>query len=145
MTDQPKPAGERGNVLPLRISEEIARQAARDIGILFPDWRVWFEASAGRWHARRESNFNPGPGDKRVPAVSANDAVALVTKLEQQVRLDLAVEFPDWKVSESGRDGWQAVHQGAQAGQDDRAVVRHPTIAGLRAASRELATREAGA
>ena len=147
MTDQVKPADECANVLPLRVSEEIARQTARDIEILFPGWRVWFEAKAGHWHVRRAGTFSQGPGDERVAAVSASDVLGLVAKMERQVRLDLAIEFPEWEITQSETDGWQAVHEGGPPGQHGRAVVRvvrHPTIAGLHAALRELATREAG-
>lgn len=147
MTDQVKPADECGNVLPLRVSEEIARQTTRDIEILFPGWRVWFEAKAGHWHARRAGTFSQGPGDERVAAVSASDVLGLVAKMERQVRLDLAVEFPEWEITQSETDSWQAVHEGGPAGQRGRAVVRvvrHPTIAGLHAALRELTAREAG-
>jgi hypothetical protein len=145
MTDQAEPAGGGGDVLPLRVSEEIARQTAGDIGILFPGWRVWFEAKPGRWHARREGHFPQRPGDERVPVVSAGDVAGLVALLERQVRLDLAVEFPDWEITHAGTDGWQAVHRDGPAHQSGRAVVRvirHPTIAGLLAAIRDLATRE---
>jgi hypothetical protein len=144
MTDQAQPAGAGGNVLPPRVSEEILRQTAGDLGILFPGWRVRFEAKPGRWHAQREGNFPLAPGDERVLVVSAGDVVALVTMLERQVRLDLAVEFPVWEISQTGTGGWQAVYRGGPASQSRTVlrVIRHPTIAGLLAAVRELAARE---
>lgn len=145
MTEQPKPAGVGGSVLPLRITEEIARQTASDIGILFPGWRVWFETKPGQWYARREGTILLGPGDERVLAVSAGDVACLVALLERQVRLDLAVEFPDWEITQPGTGGWQAGYRGDPARPSGHAVlrvIRHPAIAGLHAAVRELVTRE---
>ena len=58
---------------------------------------------------------------------------------------NLALEFPNWEITHAGTDGWQAVHRDGPAHQSGRAVVRvirHPTIAGLLAAVRDLATRE---
>jgi hypothetical protein len=153
MTDRAEPAGVGGNVLLPRVSEEISWQTAGDLGILFPGWlagwlagwRVWFEVKQGRWHAQREGNFPLAPGDEWVLMVSAGDVVALVTMLERQVRLDLAVEFPAWEISQTGTGGWQAVYRGGPAPQSGHTVLRvihHPTIAGLLAVVRELATRE---
>ena len=148
MRDQRGRASEPGTVLPLRISQEIAQQAAHDAGVLFPGWLVRVETRPVRWHARRVGDFRPIPGDERAGEVAAGDVGGLVAMLERQVRLDLAAEFPDWAVARAGADGWQAVYRTAppHRGSDHVVVrvVRHPVIAGLLAALRELAAREAG-
>jgi hypothetical protein len=140
MPDDSRTGPPPGNVFPLSIAEEITRQTVRDIEALFPGWHVWTEAGPARWHARREADLSPGPGDERRGEASAADVVVLVAFLERQVRLDLAVEFPDWTVKRAGT-GWQAVHDGCPADRDRGTVclLRHQTLPGLFAALRELA------
>jgi hypothetical protein len=141
MSNQAEPSRDQDNVLPLRVAREITRETARDIEALFPGWRVQYEAGPGRWFAQRKGNFRQIPGDERACTAAAGDVMSLVTMLERQMRLDIAMEFPDWEITQAGTGNWRAVSQDAAGDKGSRMVARvvcHPTIAGLHAALREL-------
>ena len=130
------------------VQEEVARETARDIGLLFPDWHVWYSAEApSTWNAHREGEkpyFGPPADNGRVFIVSARDVVSLVAMLERQAQIDVTEEFPDAEITQVGAGDWQAVYRNESATPDSRDAVRvvsHPTVAGLHAALRELAAR----
>jgi hypothetical protein len=84
---------------------------AREIGRQFPGWHVWYSAWAGTWDAHREGEkpyFGPVPGG-RVFMVTAHHSSELVALLEDQVRTDIAVGFPGWRVKR-GPGGWCALY-----------------------------------
>ena len=64
--------------------------------------------------------------------VSAYSAAGLLTLLHDQVRIDIAAEFPAWRVRRSP-GGWSATWCGRPDGGDAAVVqlVHHPAIAGL--------------
>jgi 8-oxo-dGDP phosphatase len=83
--------------------------------MLFPGWRVWWEAGPGRWCAQHKGNFRQIPGGERACTVAAGDVVGLVAMLGRQMRLDIATEFPGWGGRWPPDRGWRS-HRAARDG-----------------------------
>jgi hypothetical protein len=115
----------------------------REIGDAFPGWHVWYSDWSHTWNAHRK-DAKPYFGPVVGPAfmVSAYSAAKLVTLLEDQVRIDIAAEFPDWRVSQIAAGGWHAVGHGQADGGSVTRIVGHATIVGLHAALRDLTGRK---
>ena len=98
-------------VVVLRVPVQANETKAREIGALFPGWHVWYSDWSDTWDAYREGEepyFGPGAVAGRAFMVSAYNARDLVALLENQARIDIAVEFPDWRVQGSP-GGWCAI------------------------------------
>jgi hypothetical protein len=112
-------------VVVLRVPAQANETRAREIGALFPGWHVWYSDWSDTWDAYREGEqpyFWPGAVAGRAFMVSAYNASDLVALLENQARIAIAVEFPDWRVRQ-GLGGWCAIfHQGPQS--SDGTVVQ---------------------
>lgn len=138
MTGSAQPGGAGVAVLP--VPAQMIAEKAREIGALFPGWRVWHDSWwAPTWNAYREGEqpyFGPGTGGRQF-MVSAYSAAGLLTLLQEQVRIDIAAEFPAWRVRQSP-GGWSAIWCGRPDSGDAAVVqlVHHPAIAGLHQALR---------
>lgn len=131
-----------GEVIHFRRAVRIPEEEAREIGEAFPGWHVWYSNWSDTWDAYREGEkpyFGPVPDDGRAFMVSAYSASGLVTLLENQVRADIAVEFPDWRVQRSP-GGWSAIGPQGSNGAVVQ-LVYGPALGGL---LRALRTRCAG-
>ena len=119
----------------LRFPARITRDEAREIGVQFPGWHVWYGAWSETWNAHREGEepyLGPGTVAGRASMVSAHDATGLVALLENQVRVDIAAEFPNWRVKQSP-GGWCAVCRQWPRSRDGAVVqlVYCPALGGL--------------
>ena len=138
MTGSPQHGGAGVAVLP--IPAQVIGEKAREIGALFPGWKVWHDSWwAPTWNAYRKGEkpyFGPGTGGRQF-MVSAYSAARLLTLLQEQVRIDIAAEFPDWRVRQSP-GGWSAICCHWRDSGDGAVVqlVHHPTVAGLHGALR---------
>jgi hypothetical protein len=105
-------------VVVLRVLVQVNENKAREIGARFPGRHVWYSDWSDTWDAYREGEepyFGPGAVAGRAFMVSAYNASDLVALLENQARLDIAVEFPGWRVQQSP-GGWCAIGpQGARS------------------------------
>ena len=67
---------------------------AREIGMAFPGWHVWYTPESDTWNAHREGEkpfFGRLPGSSRRFMVSAYDAPGLIVLLEVQDRAEAAI------------------------------------------------------
>ena len=122
-------------VVVLPVPAQMIGEKTREIGALFPGWKVWHDSWwAPTWNAYREGEqpyFGPGAGGRQF-MVSAYSAARLLTLLQEQVRIDIAAEFPAWRVRQSP-GGWSAIWYGPPDSGHAAVVqfVHRPTIAGL--------------
>jgi hypothetical protein len=134
-----------GEVIDFRRAVRIPEEEAREIGEAFPGWHVWYSDWSDTWDAYREGGkpyFGPVPDGGRAFMVSAYSASGLVALLENQVRADIAFEFPDWRVRQSP-GGWCA--SGPQGPQSSNgAVVQLTYCLGIGGLLQALRTRCAG-
>ncbi len=139
-------AGAARTVVPLRVRENIAREAFRDIGAAFPGWHVWYSPWSGAWNAHREGEepFFGRPAGGRRFMVAAYDQVSLVVLLEAQARLDIEAGFPGWRVGQAVTGRWYAINLEQTGGGRDglTRVIWCPSVSGLHAALRDLSHRE---
>jgi hypothetical protein len=117
----------------------------REIGALFPGWEVFYSTWSDTWNAWRhgeEPYFGRSASGRRF-MVSAFDAAGLVTSLERQVRIDIGMECPGWRVGQAASGGWYAIGGGRASNFPGAFVqlVHDPAIAGLRSTLRALAHR----
>ena len=133
MTGSAQPGG--AGVAVLQVPAQMIGEKAREIGALFPGWKVWHDSWwAPTWNAYREGEqpyFGPQAGGRQF-MVSAYSAARLLTLLQDQVRIDIAAEFPAWRVRQRP-GGWSAIWFGHPDSGDATVVqlVHHPGIAGL--------------
>jgi hypothetical protein len=97
------------DVIVLRSPVQIRRETAQEIGRQFPRWRVWY-TSTGTWVAYRndeEPHFGRSSVEGRAFMVSAYSPAILIEMLDEQVIIDLCVEFPHWRLRRTSA-GWAA-------------------------------------
>lgn len=124
-----------GAVTELPIPAQVMQEEVRAISALFPGWKVWYcSCWPATWNAYRKGEkpyFGPGAAGRQF-MMTAYSAARLLTLLQEQVRIDIAAEFPEWRVKQN-LGGWVAVcHK--QRESDGEAVVQlvhRSTIAGL--------------
>jgi hypothetical protein len=132
-------------VVVLRVAAQTTETKVREIGALFPGWYIWHSDWFDTWDAYREGEepyFRPGAVAGRAFMVSAYNASDLVALLANQVRIDIAVEFPGWRVQQSP-GGWCVI--GPQGPRSSNGAVIQlvygPALGGL---LRALRARRAG-
>lgn len=142
------PAGSRSaTVVTLRLPTQAIRETRRGIRAQFPGWSVWHVRVQDSWYAYRvgeDPYFGPPAASGRKHEVTASDSFGLVVLLEEQVRIDLRIEFPGWRVRRAPSGGWYAFtprRTEANASESVR-LVHAPVICGLLASLRTL-TKEA--
>jgi hypothetical protein len=140
---------EGAEVVVLRSHAQITREREQEIALLFPGWKVWC-TSTGTWNAYRrgeEPYFGRSSIVGRAFMVSAYSADGLISMLHDQVRIDLAVEFPNWRLRRT-LNGWAAFswHRDEIVGGAMGQLVQRPTISGLQDALwTRLSSRAPGA
>jgi len=130
----------------LRIPAQTIGEELREIGGLFPGWEVFYSAWSDTWNAWRqgEEPYFGRPASGRRFMVSAYDAVGLVASLEGQVRIDIGMDCPGWRVRQAASGGWYAIGSRSGNSHSYGAVVRlvhDPAVAGLHSTLRALAHR----
>jgi hypothetical protein len=103
------------NVVPLRTPARIAWETLRQIRASFPGWHVWYTTGSATWNAHREGRepyFGPVPDGAPVFMVSGSSAAYLIALLEGQTLIDMASEFPAWRIRRTSSGGWCAFTRG---------------------------------
>lgn len=133
-------------VIAFRLPAQVIGQQRRQMKAMFPGWTVRHNPVRDCWNAYRDGEppyFGPPTANERTHLVSVCDLPSLVTLLEQQVHVDIAIEFPGWRVRRGRSGGWYAFpsHVGSCHGCTVR-LVHAPVLSGLLASLRVLARRD---
>jgi hypothetical protein len=135
---------QNGAVTVLRSRTQLLGEERRRIKATFPGWRAWRNPSTDIWTAYRDDEpprFGPPAADGWQHQVSACDEATLTMLLDQQVRIDIGREFPDWRVRRSRFGDWFAFSSSSGHGAKSPIIraVHAPILWGLLASLRTLA------
>jgi hypothetical protein len=90
---------------PMRLIGEQRRQ----VKAMFPGWNARCGARRDTWYAYRPGEPRFGAAARgRSYMLQADDIQSLVIALEQQVYLDIKIEFPGWRVRRARAGDWYA-------------------------------------
>jgi hypothetical protein len=135
-------------VVVLRPAVVVMGEERRRIKAIFPGWRAWQSPRSHNWKAYRDSEpprFELSAVNGRTHQVSACDEATLTILLEQQVQIDIGIEFPDWRVRRGRTGDWYAFPLPSVS--RDRGitirVLHAPVLWGLLASLRTLARWDA--
>lgn len=118
----------------------------RQVKAMFPWWNARHGARRDAWYACRvgEPRFGAAACGRSY-MVRARDIQSLVAALEEQVCVDIQIEFPGWRVRRARMGGWYAYPPRPTGGRlgDVPRLVHAPVLSGLLASLRILASRDA--
>jgi hypothetical protein len=133
-------------VVSFRTPTRMIGDQCRQVKAMFPGWNARHGARRDAWYACRvgEPQFGTAACGRSY-MVRARDIQSLVAALEEQVCVDIRIEFPGWRVRRADTDGWYsypARPTGGRLGGVPR-LVHAPVLSGLLASLRILASRDA--
>jgi hypothetical protein len=133
-------------VVAFRMSVRLTGEQRRRVKAMFPGWNVWPGRARDTWNAYRvgEPRFGPAVCGRSC-VVRARDIQSLVAALEEQVCVDIRIDFPGWRVRGARTDGWYAYPPRPTSGRlgDVPRLVHAPVLSGLLASLLILASRDA--
>jgi hypothetical protein len=132
-------------VVAFRTPMRLIADQRRQVRAMFPGWNARYGARRDAWYAYRAGEPRFGAAAcGRSYMVRASDIQSLMAALEQQVCLDIWIEFPGWRVRRARTDGWYAYPPRPRDGRlgDVLRLVHAPVLSGLLASLRFLARRD---
>jgi hypothetical protein len=116
----------------------------RRVKAMFPGWSARYGGRRDAWYAYRvgEPRFGAAACGRSY-MLQAGDIQSLIAALEQQVCLDIRIEFPGWRVRCARTDGWYAYPPRSTDNRlgDVPRLVHAPVLSGLLFSLRILTRR----
>jgi hypothetical protein len=142
MTEQAENDG--AAVVAFRTPMRLTGDQRRQVKAMFPGWNARHGARRNVWYAYRvgEPRFGAAACGRSY-VVRADDIQSLMATLEQQVYLDIGIEFPGWRFRRARTGGWYAYPPRSTDGRlsDVPRLVHAPVLSGLLFSLRILARR----